>query len=129
MNLQEFKAWFEGFTENLDGTPTAKQWKRIQEKIGKIVDAPPVPVHVFHDHYYKPWARWYGPIYSTNAQAYGLSLTCGAVGQQLNVGAVGQNSVMYAASDASITETFDSGTAFKQLGRAEAASLAPRPTA
>lgn len=108
MNLQEFKAWFEGFTENLDGPPSERQWKRIVEKIGKIADAPPVPVRVFHDHYYKPWARWYGPMYATNSPG-----TCGAVGQQLDASAV----------ETAITETFDSGAAFKQLGRAEASSI------
>src|SRR5690349_21017125 len=59
MNLSEFKAWFEGFTEGMDKPPSAKQWGRIKEKIGLIKDAPPVTQHVFHDHYYRPWRRWY----------------------------------------------------------------------
>lgn len=36
MTLQEFKAWFEGFTENMKGVPTQKQWARIQERVGQI---------------------------------------------------------------------------------------------
>ena len=36
MTLQEFKAWFEGFTEAMDDTPTPKQWKRIKARVGEI---------------------------------------------------------------------------------------------
>jgi len=31
MTLQEFKSWFEGFTECMNGQPSAKQWKRVQK--------------------------------------------------------------------------------------------------
>lgn len=33
MKLAEFKAWFEGFTEDMDRAPTAKQWKRIVRRL------------------------------------------------------------------------------------------------
>ena len=36
MNMSEFKAWFDGFTENIDGAPSAKQWKRITEQIAEV---------------------------------------------------------------------------------------------
>ena len=36
MTPREFKAWFKGFTEAIDGVPSEKQWARIQEQIGKI---------------------------------------------------------------------------------------------
>lgn len=36
MNNSEFKAWFGGFTENLDGPPNKKQWARIKEKVDRI---------------------------------------------------------------------------------------------
>lgn len=40
MTLSEFKAWFEGFTETLEGPPDAKQWKRIQARVKEITGNP-----------------------------------------------------------------------------------------
>ena len=45
MNTQEFKAWFAGFTEAIDGVPNAKQWARIKEEAEKIRDASPLPIY------------------------------------------------------------------------------------
>lgn len=36
MTLAEFKAWFEGFTEDMDGAPNTKQWKRIKDRVKQI---------------------------------------------------------------------------------------------
>lgn len=36
MNLSEFKAWFEGFTEGMDGPPNEAQWNRIQERLATV---------------------------------------------------------------------------------------------
>ena len=36
MTLDEFKAWFEGFTEAIPGPPNKKQWDRIKERVGEI---------------------------------------------------------------------------------------------
>lgn len=36
MTPQEFKAWFEGFTEAMEGPPTAAQWDRIQQKVKSL---------------------------------------------------------------------------------------------
>lgn len=36
MNLNEFKAWFEGYTEEIKKAPTQKQWKRICEKLEEV---------------------------------------------------------------------------------------------
>lgn len=33
MNIQEFKAWFEGFNENLNGPPDTRQWARIVAQV------------------------------------------------------------------------------------------------
>jgi hypothetical protein len=111
MNLPEFKAWFEGFTENLDGLPTAPQWKRINEKIKKIEDAPPVTRYVFDD-YHHPWRRWYsGEIYQALSASSGQRLSSIS------------NSQAKARATQQIEEVFDSGTAFRELGRAEARSI------
>ena len=40
MTLSEFKAWFEGYTEGLDGAPTEKQFKRIKAKVAEITGTP-----------------------------------------------------------------------------------------
>lgn len=53
MNLSEFKAWFEGFTENMDGEPNAKQWKRIKKRVSEIV-SDPTPWPIFWERY-RPW--------------------------------------------------------------------------
>jgi hypothetical protein len=36
MDVGQFKAWFEGFTEGMEGPPTAKQWERIRAKVKEI---------------------------------------------------------------------------------------------
>lgn len=57
MTLSEFKAWFEGFTENLNGPPNKKQWARIQKRVGEITRD---SVHI--DHYItrdiRPYWHW-----------------------------------------------------------------------
>lgn len=49
MTLSEFKAWFSGFTEMMDGPPNAVQWERIQAKIAQIDDKP-IPVTVYREY-------------------------------------------------------------------------------
>ena len=37
MTLQEFKAWFDGFTENMgEAPPTKLQWARIKARVKEI---------------------------------------------------------------------------------------------
>lgn len=36
MTPVEFKAWFEGFTEGMEGKPTEKQWARIKKRVSEI---------------------------------------------------------------------------------------------
>ena len=42
MTLNEFKAWFEGFQEGIDVTPTLPQWNRIREKINEVEEKPTI---------------------------------------------------------------------------------------
>lgn len=73
MTLAEFKAWFEGFTESMDGTPSAKQWKRIKARV-KEIDGAPITERVYIDRY-RPNSipYWQGPVTicgdSSNASA------------------------------------------------------------
>lgn len=62
MNAVEFKAWFEGFTENMEGPPNAKDWKKICEKIGSMKSSYPYP-HL--SPYYPVWNSVYGSAVPT----------------------------------------------------------------
>ena len=53
MTLSEFRAWFEGFTENMDGPPNKKQWDRIQKRV-KQIKSNPAPIVV---------EKWLRPYY------------------------------------------------------------------
>ena len=36
MTPEEFKPWFEGFTEAMEGMPTEAQWEKIKQRVGEI---------------------------------------------------------------------------------------------
>lgn len=58
MTPQEFKAWFEGFTEAFDRLPSKAQWARIKERVAEI-DGRPVTEHVYIDRYWRyPYPLW-----------------------------------------------------------------------
>ena len=62
MHLSEFKAWFEGFTEEMKGTPTAAQWKKICQRVAEITnDYTPAPIII--DRYIKPYRPYYPQIW------------------------------------------------------------------
>ena len=105
MNLQEFKAWFEGFSENMTDTPTKVQWDKIKAKIATIEDKPPMSYPVFVDryrHWYESWP--YRPMYAT----------AGNITTSLN--AVGNTSGKIELEKIN----FNSFDAFKEMGKAEA---------
>jgi len=60
MTLSEFKAWFEGFTENMEGPPNKKQWARIQKRVEQIT-ANPVSVTHYVTREIKPY--WNQPVW------------------------------------------------------------------
>lgn len=66
MNLSEFKAWFDGFTENMKGPPTKKQWERICERVGEIQETTSTSYPVFIERYrnWHPWWVWNGASYT-----------------------------------------------------------------
>jgi hypothetical protein len=35
-DLRDFLNWFDGFAENIEKTPTAKQWAKIKERVGGL---------------------------------------------------------------------------------------------
>jgi len=57
MNLSEFKAWFEGFTDGIDSNPNEKQWAKIKEKVSTIRTDPTSPVVIRE--YWNTYRRWW----------------------------------------------------------------------
>lgn len=103
MNLQEFKAWFEGYTEALVGVPDEKQWKRIKERVAKI-DGSFTPQHIFLDRYVQPFYPMY-PHKTWYSGYGGIGVLCtNQTGQNKN------------------SEGFNSLSAFNDLGKLEASN-------
>ena len=108
MKLDEFKAWFEGFTESMEGRPTDKQWKRIKEQVKKI-DGTPVSYPVYIDHYFRPYHRWYDSVtWTAAAQNADLRAYSTAVGSL--------------SGPVHNSQDFDGVTAMYAAGKAEALS-------
>lgn len=66
----EFKAWFEGFSENMKGPPTKQQWERIQKKVKEISSHPS-----WYWSYY-PSYPWLSPT--------GVTTTTGGTGKYIS---------------------------------------------
>lgn len=148
MTLSEFKAWFEGFTESMDGPPSLKQWERIQARVKEISGAPVTERH-YIDRYW-PTVRpiWNGP-YNGGLMPFGMGVCHNSA--VLGVGQNAGQTVLNASScdgkvgniafasdpkftgaqsaDISGWETMKAATAFNShaamtaLGRADAATL------
>lgn len=114
MTLSEFKAWFDGFTEDMDGAPTEKQWERIKGRVGEITGQS-VTYPVFVDRYIRSYPYpWYNGVLPQTAAAQGL------VAQAYNGMAVARGvDQAYGAAP-----QFDSHAAMTALGKADAESLA-----
>ena len=55
MTPTEFKAWFDGFTENIKGVPSAKQWERIKERVKEVEG----DAYVWRYDIRPWWPQWY----------------------------------------------------------------------
>jgi hypothetical protein len=109
MTLNEFKAWFDGYTEDMQH-PSAKQWKRIKERIAEIDDKPTITEKVFVDRYVRPYwtdPYWLRPYYATFQTGVGMSDTKTYGDKITSFVAKGVNG-------------FNSSESFLALGRAEA---------
>lgn len=117
MTPQEFKAWFEGFTEAFDRLPTKAQWARVKERVAEI-DGKSVTERVFVDRYWPTYVNQYPPYrppYWTTYCASNTSNTSGSGGGSATLGL---------AAMVSNNVGFNSSAAMLQLGRADAKSLA-----
>lgn len=117
MTLNEFKAWFEGYTEGLEGAPTAAQFARIKEKV-KAIDGTPVTQTIFLDSYrrFYPYYDYLRPYWTSGGTAVGIGTAVS--GNDLK--AAYASNASFAGKGDSVTETFDSPSAMYALGKAEA---------
>ena len=113
MQICEFKAWFEGFTEDMTKLPTVKQWARIKARIDEI-DGVETTHRYFHDHYWRPYSpHWPQTIWCTGI-GQGGTLTVTSNQPQLS-----NNSVQLSGTQTLLNVS----QAFTALGKAEAASI------
>ncbi|ENN86054.1 hypothetical protein RHSP_31883 [Rhizobium freirei PRF 81] len=117
MTLAEFKAWFEGFTETLEGAPSEKQWERIKARVAEI-NGTVTTYPVYVDRYMPPYRPWYvgTPL---NPIIYGAN-TSAIAGVAMNSAEAGENVKL---SFGAVAPDFDSVNAMTSLGKAEYRSL------
>lgn len=117
MTPNEFKAWFDGFTEAFEGRiPTKAQWGRIKDRVAEI-DGKPVTERIYVDRY---WPTYVRPSYPITTWT-----TCGGVGTSTGAVASTTYSLPLNASNqiGSGGAAFNSMQAMNELGRADAAAL------
>ncbi len=114
MTPSEFKAWFDGFTEALEGTPSLAQWARIKARVAEI-DGRAITEHVYVSRYvpnYHPNYYYRTPYipYTTTMP----NVLCGS-GTAIGSGTFTVNG--------GNTQAFNSHDAMLSLGRAEAMAV------
>ena len=112
MQVCEFKAWFEGFTEDMTKLPTVKQWGRIKARIEDI-DGVATTERVFVDRYWRPYQPFWPP--TTWATGSSSSGTLGGTNNRPPL----SNNLQLTATQTGLTAS----QAFTALGVTEAASI------
>lgn len=110
MTPQEFKAWFDGFTEAMSGCPTKAQWGRIKERVAEI-DGRAVTERVYLDRY---WWGYHSHNHNPREWITYCSNTSNGVG-------VGSSALAQAGSNYQNSASFDSANAMYALGKNDAA--------
>lgn len=62
MNVNEFQAWFEGFTEGMDGIPAPHQWETIKGRV-KAISRDETSLSKFLEYEVLPRKRWFDERY------------------------------------------------------------------
>ncbi len=114
MTPNEFKAWFDGFTEAFTGCPTKVQWTRIKARVAEI-DGKPVTERVYVDRYYPTYIKTFPGVYPNWYTTY-----CGAA---TGIGSLASGQSQISNNTAAIPATFNSSYAMLELGRAEGKSF------
>lgn len=119
MTPNEFKAWFDGFTEAFTGCPTKAQWTRIRARVAEI-DGKPVTQTVYLDRYVNPYVypRVWGGIVGNGMTIMPCS-TSTATGTSNAMGPTVSNNMIGSGGPA-----FNSLQAMTDLGRADANAIA-----
>lgn len=124
MTLAEFKAWFEGFSELMEGAPSEKQWERIKARVAEI-DGSVTTYPVFVERYIPPYRRWYdgvwmsGPIVGCGSPTDGI----GAIGAVAMTSAAAGEDMSLSFNSKDSHQPFDQMSAMMDLGKAEYRSL------
>lgn len=115
MNLEEFKAWFDGFTESMDRPPNKKQWARIKERVAEITPGPATTYPVFVDRYWPVvgYPYWNYPYLSGGIGT--IQATCGGINSAASICNNGPPQVYQ--------QSFNSADAFTALGRMDAQAI------
>jgi hypothetical protein len=130
MTPNEFKAWFDGFTEAFDRVPTKAQWARVKERVAEI-DGKAVTERVYLDRYWPTYVPRYGNAYWPAGMGIGQATGCkprrSRAGDDFHAntsGAVGVNSLNANSHfDMPQVASFNSTDAMYALGKADAGSL------
>lgn len=136
MKITEFKAWFEGFTENIEGAPTEAQFEKIRAKVAEI-DGNPVTERVYLDRYVVPWRRIWDEYWGHQDDLIPRGTCDGTEPYRPDESGIahiwdpGRNLIRFGAGAGSVTgrqdpghtlmnSDFDSHSAMRELGRMEA---------
>jgi hypothetical protein len=115
MTKSEFRAWFDGFCEGMDGAPNEKQWERIKARVAEIDDKV-VSYPVYIDRYVEPYRRYW----PNNVPYWGSPLVATCTAGKLEGQSVSDDlQKVYAAVGHTAEFDFDSLMAMKAAGAAE----------
>ncbi len=116
MQVNEFKAWLEGFGEGMEGPPSEVQWKKINKKINELDDE--ITYRYYRDQYWEhPWGDqgpWHTEKYWTHPWALPTTWTGTTSGTPLG-------NTLYTTNTVT-AGTVKTGSNFYDQGRADATS-------
>lgn len=58
MDLSEFQAWFDDYTEEMKGPPSKEQWAKIKKRVAEITPDP-TPAPIFIERYVRLWRPYW----------------------------------------------------------------------
>jgi hypothetical protein len=121
MTLIEFKAWFDGFTDGMEGAPSVARWEKIKAKIAKIDDKP-TTYPVFIDRYVEPtWPRRYRDWCSTDTRYFSGDPVASHSSSYTSLKSV--TGLGSGRDDTVDAKPFDARTAFFMAGKADGEAM------